>query len=380
MERAYLRRDASYNGVFFVGVRTTAIFCRPCCPARSPNPKNVEYFASAAEAVFAGYRPCKRCRPMSADDQPQWALDLLAVVESNPAGRITETDLRARGIDPATVRRHFLQHYGMTFQAYVRGRRLSSAFNRIRDGGKLDDTILKSGYESHSGFREAFGKMFGCPPGESRGRGCILLKWIPSPLGPLVAGAADQGICLLEFTDRRMLEAQFKSLRKLFGLPLIPGTNPHLEQLERELAEYFAGRRRTFSLPLVYPGSPFQKQIWGELLRVPYGQTRSYQHLASAVGNDAAVRAVGRANGMNRIAILIPCHRIVNKNGDLGGYGGGLRRKQFLLNLEEAGMEDRDALPAKNAQWLTLKDASVLTREFDGLHDRRRRGTIQPAI
>lgn len=339
MERAYLKRDASYNGVFFVGVKTTGIFCRPCCAARSPKPGNVEYFATAAQAVFAGYRPCKRCRPMAADDQPQWAIDLLAAVEGNPAGRITEADLRSRGIDPATVRRHFLRHYGMTFQAYTRARRLSSALGRIRDGGKLDDTILSSGYESHSGFREAFGKMFGCPPGGSHERGCVLLKWIASPLGPLVAGATDEGICLLEFTDRRMLEAQFETLRKLFGLPLVPGSNSHLEQLERELAEYFAGSRRAFSLPLVYPGSPFQEQVWKGLLHVPYGQTRSYEDLARAVGNDAAVRAVGRANGMNRIAILIPCHRIVNKNGDLGGYGGGLRRKQFLLNLEEAWLE-----------------------------------------
>src|SRR5262249_7468095 len=156
MERAYLSRDATYNGLFFVGVRTTEVFCRPSCPARSPNPKNVEYFPTAAEALFAGYRPCKRCRPMATDDHPACATSLLAEVENNPAARITEADLRARGIDPATVRRHFLRHYGMTFQAYTRARRLSSAFTSIRNGSSLDDTIFRSGYESHSGFREAF--------------------------------------------------------------------------------------------------------------------------------------------------------------------------------------------------------------------------------
>jgi AraC family transcriptional regulator of adaptative response/methylated-DNA-[protein]-cysteine methyltransferase len=337
MERAYQRRDATYNGLFFVGVRTTGIFCRPSCPARSPHPKNVEYFATAALALFAGYRPCKRCRPMAIDDQSAWATSLLAEVEDNPSGRITEADLRARGIDPATVRRHFLRHYGMTFQAYSRARRLSSAFTSIRNGSPLDDTVFQSGYESHSGFRAAFGKAFGCPPGDCRDRGVVTLTWLPSPLGPLVAGATDEGVCLLEFTDRRMLEAQFETVRRLFRLPVVPGTNAHLERLQDELAAYFAGTLRSFAVPLVYPGSPFQRRVWEQLLLVPYGETRSYQELASAVGNARAVRAVGRANGRNRIAIVIPCHRIVNKNGDLGGYGGGLRRKQFLLNLEEGG-------------------------------------------
>lgn len=334
MQRAYLNRDAAYNGLFFVAVRTTGIFCRPVCPARSPQPQNVEFFATAGEALFAGYRPCKRCRPMAEDNQPEWVAALLTEIESNPSARITEADLRARGTDPATVRRHFLKNYGMTFQAYARARRLSSAFTSIRAGSTLDDTVFDSGYESHSGFREAFGKTFGCPPGTSRKRDCILLSWLSSPLGPLVAGATDDGICLLEFTDRRMLEHQFETVRKLFRLPVVPGTNRHLERLETELADYFAKELRTFSVPIVFPGGPFQRKIWEQLLRIPYGQTISYQELAAAVGNPAAVRAAGRANGFNRIAVVIPCHRVINKNGELGGYGGGLRRKQYLLNLE----------------------------------------------
>lgn len=342
MQRAYLRRDPAYDGLFFLGVRTTAIFCRPTCPARSPLPQNVEYFPSAAAAVFAGYRACKRCRPMAVDNQPQWASDLLAEVERDPAARIMEGDLRRRGVDPATVRRHFLRHYGMTFQAFARARRLSRAFRSIQGGMPLDEAILTSGYESHSGFREAFVQTLGCTPGKSHSRQCVLLAWMPTPLGPMIAGATDEGLCLLEFSDRRMLEAQFDSVRRLFGGPGVMGTNPHLSQLQEELAGYFAGTLRNFRVPIVYPGTPFQRQVWQQLLQVPYGQTRSYQELAAALGNPAAVRAVGRANGMNRIAILIPCHRIVNKNGDLGGYGGGLRRKQHLLNLEQATVGERN--------------------------------------
>jgi AraC family transcriptional regulator of adaptative response/methylated-DNA-[protein]-cysteine methyltransferase len=339
MRRAYLGRDASYDGIFLVGVRTTAVFCRPTCPVRSPLPKNVEFFPSAAAALFAGYRPCKRCRPMAAADEPGWAAALRADVEADPAGRVTEADLRRRGVDPATVRRHYLRTYGMTFQAYTRARRLSAAFTRIRAGGDPDGAAFDHGYGSVSGFREAFGRSFGHPPGGARGRDCVRLAWLPSPLGPLVAGATDAGVCLLEFTDRRMLEAQLDAVRERFRVPVLPGTNAHLEQLRAELGDYFAGRLRAFTVPLVYPGTAFQRRVWEELLRIPYGETRSYHEVAVAVGSPGAVRAVGRANGLNRVAVVIPCHRVVNKNGDLGGYGGGLRRKQYLLNLEQVGVE-----------------------------------------
>jgi AraC family transcriptional regulator of adaptative response/methylated-DNA-[protein]-cysteine methyltransferase len=144
----------------------------------------------------------------------------------------------------------------------------------------------------------------------------------------------DEGVCLLEFTDRRLLEARLAMAGRRFGAPVVPGANEHLERLRSELASYFAGSLRSFSVPLTYPGTPFQRRVWEQLLAIPYGETRSYQELAVAVGEPNAFRAVGRANGLNRIAILIPCHRVINKNGGLGGYGGGLRRKRYLLDLE----------------------------------------------
>jgi AraC family transcriptional regulator of adaptative response/methylated-DNA-[protein]-cysteine methyltransferase len=334
MERAYLERDSSYNGLFFLGVRTTGIFCRPTCPARKPLPKNVEYFETAQAALAAGFRPCKRCRPLALDDQPSWAADLIKDVDSAPQTRITEGDLRKRGIDPATVRRYFLREYGMTFQAYARSLRLSEALGQIREGAALDDAVFESGYESHSGFRDAFARLFGDSPAHCRDRESVLLCWLRTPLGPMVAGATAAGVCLLEFSDRRMLETQFATLRKLFGTAIAPGSNEHLEKLQEEVAGYFAGTTRAFSVPLVYPGTAFQRRVWEQLLSVPYGETRSYDELASAVGAPKAARAVGRANGLNRIAIVIPCHRVINKSGALGGYGGGLRRKEYLLNLE----------------------------------------------
>jgi AraC family transcriptional regulator, regulatory protein of adaptative response / methylated-DNA-[protein]-cysteine methyltransferase len=337
MERAYLERDAAYDGLFFLGVRTTAVFCRPTCAARKPLPKNVEYFPTAGAALFAGYRPCKRCRPLEPDARPAWVSRLLAEVDRDPMARIRERDLRARGVDPATVRRFFLKEFGMTFQAYTRSRRLAGALQRIREGGELDSAVFDSGYESHSGFREAFARLFGAPPGKGAPGDCVLLSWLRSPLGPLVAGATAAGVCLLEFTDRRMLETQLAAVRRRFGGAVAPGTNPHLELLQDELAGYFAGRVRRFTVPLLYPGTAFQRQVWERLLAIPYGETLSYEGLAVAIGKPQAVRAVGHANGHNRIAIVIPCHRVINKDGKLGGYGGGLRRKQFLLELERSG-------------------------------------------
>lgn len=347
MERARLARDQSYDGIFWLGVRTTGILCKPSCPARSPLARNVEYFPSIKAALFAGYRPCKRCRPLeTAGTNPDWVEKLLARLRSAPEERIRDGDLRGLGIEPARARRYFQQHYGMTFHAFARGWRLRGAFQLLKKGADLDHVALGHGYESHSGFREAFQRLVGTPPGRSRENDCVTISWIESPLGPLVCGATDAGVCLLEFSDRRMLETQFETLRQRFGA-ILPGTHPLLNQLRDELAEYFAGKRREFTVPLTYPGSPFQTRVWNALREIGYGETRSYEQLAWSVGAPKASRAVGHANGQNRIAIVIPCHRVVNKDGKLGGYGGGLWRKQLLLNLER-GEQVEMALPARS--------------------------------
>jgi AraC family transcriptional regulator of adaptative response/methylated-DNA-[protein]-cysteine methyltransferase len=335
MQVAYLRKDRSYDGIFFLAVKTTGIFCRPSCPARRPLPENVVYFSNIREAVFAGFRACKRCRPLDTNGRPpDWVSRALALVQSAEA-RIRDSELKRSGIDPHRVRRYFQKQYGMTFQAYCRSQRLGKSLNQLRTGAALDDVALGNGFESHSGFRDAFMRTFGRAPGASRGLDRIVVSWQESPMGPLVTAATDQGICLLEFTDRRMLEAQFETLRKLFSCAIVPGENEHITQLREELAAYFKGALRQFSVPLVYPGSQFQIRVWNELLQIPYGETCSYEELANRIGSPSGQRAVGHANGLNRIAIVIPCHRVVNKDGKLGGYGGGLWRKQHLLDLEK---------------------------------------------
>lgn len=334
MEAAYRRSDASYDGLFYLGVRTTGVFCRPSCPARKPLAKNVEYFASVRDAIFAGYRPCRRCHPLEVPGaHPAWVTRLIGEVQRDPGRRIRDQDLREMGIEPARVRRYFRRRYGMTFHAFARGYRLRGAFQRLREGADLDEVAVSHGFESHSGFRDAFGRLIGEAPGHSRAMGLVTVSWTESPLGPLVAGATDEGVCLLEFSDRRMLEGQLETLRRRVG-PVLPGTHPLLDQLQSELAEYFAGSRQDFAVPLSYPGTPFQVKVWNALREIPYGETRSYETLAWSVGTPRAHRAVGHANGQNRIAIIIPCHRVVRKDGTLGGYGGGKWRKQLLLDLE----------------------------------------------
>ncbi len=336
MERAYKHRDASYDGLFFLAVRTTGIFCRPSCPARKPLNSNVEYFSSPREAVFAGYRPCKRCRPMETNGKPpEWVGLLLSAIEKNPSARYSDGYLRSISVGPTRARRFFLKNYGMTFQAYCRARRLAKSFEQIRLGVDLDDVALGYGYNSHSGFRDAFAKTFGAAPGKSRGANCIVTSWVESPFGPLLAAATSEGICLLEFTDRRRLDHQFSRLRKYFRCSIVPGENDHIVQLKNELAEYFEGKRKRFSIKLFYPGTPFEQKVWNVLLTIPYGSTVSYEDIAKTIGSPGASRAVGRANGFNRISIVIPCHRVINKNGELGGYGGGLWRKKMLLSLEK---------------------------------------------
>lgn len=369
MQRAYLKRDETYDGVFFLGVQTTGIFCRPSCGARKPQPKNVDFFATAREAVFAGYRPCKRCKPMSAAvESPSWVRQLLARVDSSSGSRIADSAIRGMGIDPARARRYFQKNYGMTFQAYCRGRRMGKALEQIRKGHELDDVTLGHGYESHSGFREAFGRTFGAPPGKARETDCILVAWIESPLGPLIAGATSDHLVLLEFTERRMLEAQFATLRKIFKRPIVPGSNAVLDTLRDQLTLYFDGTLKRFTVPLEFPGSPFQRKVWEGLLQIPYGKTMSYEELADWIGAPRAQRAVGHANGLNRMAIVIPCHRVVNKGGSLGGYGGGVWRKQRLLELERGettlgfAKEEFSSAPYQNASSSPARRMNASTR------------------
>ncbi len=334
MYRALVERDPAFDGLFFTGVTTTGIFCRPTCAARKPRRENVVFFPTAREALLAGYRPCLLCRPVETPAAtPDAVRQLLDEVEADPGLRLTDSEVRARGIDPTALRRWFKKNHGLTFQGYVRALRIGAAFGRIRHGESATVAAFDHGWESLSGFAEAFRKVVGSSPTRA-GSPPVAVTRIETPLGPMLAGASEEGICLLEFVDRRMIETQVERLARIFKAPLVPGTSPHFESLAGDLVRYFAGELRRFSVPLDMRGTDFQKKVWSGLLAIPYGTTRSYAEQARSLGAPEAVRAVARANGDNRVAIVIPCHRVVGADGSLTGYGGGLWRKRWLLDLE----------------------------------------------
>ena len=334
MLRAFKERDSSYEGVFYTGVKTTGIFCRPTCSAKKPRPENVEFFATGSEAMYAGYRPCLRCKPMDHGRPSELVERLRRALEEAPTGKISDGDLRAMGIDPSTARRQFQRHFGMTFHAYHRARRMGMALQKVRNGERVIDTQLDEGFESGSGFRDAFAKVFGEPPKNASKAGMLLARWIDTPLGSMLALASDDGLHLLEFTDRRGLEREIARLRKRTGCAVVPGSHKVLDAIAKELGEYFAGQRAQFSVQLAPAGSDFQRKVWNELLEIPPGATRSYSQMAQSIGVPQAVRAIGRANGSNCLAIVIPCHRVIRADGTLCGYGGGIWRKQRLLEIE----------------------------------------------
>src|ERR1051326_7559208 len=374
MYRALVNRDSSFEGIFFVGVRTTGIFCRPTCTAKKPAPENVDFFATSSEALDNGYRPCLRCHPLDRDAHPPRLIERLrAEVERAPDGRVTDKELASMAIDPSTAGRQFKRYYGMTFQAYHRApdgrvtdkelasmaidpstarrqfkryygmtyqadhraRRMGFALSEVRKGCRVHEARNGSGFQSESGFREAFTKLFGEPPTGAKTRGPLFAERIETPLGAMIAVADDQGLRLLEFIDRRATERELSILRNRLRTNVVPGEHRYLTQVREQLADYFAGKNLEFDIPLAPVGSGFQLRAWKILQAIPIGETRSYSWMAKSLGDENARRAVGRANGTNMICIIIPCHRVIRADGTLCGYGGGLWRKKWLLDHEK---------------------------------------------
>lgn len=336
MYEAIVNKDLSFEGVFFTAVKTTGIFCRPSCTARKPKFGNVEFLTTTKECIVKGYRPCKVCNPLENLNQtPALYQQIINELTQNPSLKFKDYDLKKRGIEPSQIRRWFLKNHGLTFQAFQRMFRINSAFKKIQNGETITNTAFDSGFESLSGFGDSFKTIFGVSPKNGKDKTIIDLKRLETPLGTMIACATEKGICLLEFSDRKKLETELKTIAKLLNATIIQGHNKHFERLEKELTEYFAGQRKIFDVPLDTQGTDFQNKVWTALQNIPFGQTKSYKEQAAAIDNPESVRAVANANGMNRISILVPCHRVIGSDGQLTGYGGGLWRKKYLLDLEE---------------------------------------------
>jgi len=330
---AFLRSDPAFDGLFFVGVRTTGVFCRLTCRARKAKRENVEFFRSTDEAVHAGFRPCLRCRPTQPRSEHGAVEALRAHVEADPGRRWTADDLAAMGHDPSTVRRAFRRIYGITFAQFARQARLGHGLAEMHKGRLVITAQHEAGYASSSGFREAVTRLVGEAPRRTVGRPFLATQWIDTPIGAMLSVADDDGVHLLEFADRTALPSELERLRTHVG-PL--GFHPHrwLETLATQLEAYFAGTRTRFDVPLVQRGSAFERDVWTALREIPIGTTTTYGQLARQLGRPTAARAVARANGANTLAILVPCHRVIGADGSMVGYSGKVWRKQWLLEHE----------------------------------------------
>ena len=332
---ALLRKDPAYEGIFYACITSTAIFCVSTCRAKKPKYENTFFTDTIGEARQEGFRPCKVCRPHL--ETPSIPGDIRALLQRlDTADRLTDADLLTLGFRPEYVRRWFKKRYGMTFHAYQRRRRVGRSIEAMQRGKSVQHAAYDHGYESVSGFAEVFRRQFAKAPSAFKQERVICLSTWPSPLGEMVICSTEQGICLLEFMDRKSLEREMQDIRRRFNSSIVFGESYHIPECKKELAAYFSGATCNFRTPVDYRGSAFQEKVWRALRTVPPGETSTYQGIASAIGHDKAVRAVANANGSNKISILVPCHRIIGSDGALRGYGGGLRRKEWLLRHEKA--------------------------------------------
>ncbi len=337
MYQASLDKNPDFEGVYWMAVKTTGIFCRSTCTARKPKTENVEFFSTTKDALENGYRPCKICKPLeNINSTPLEIQNLINEISDNPNQKVKDSDLVEKGLNPTKIRRWFIKNHGMSFQEFQRQLLLNEAFKKIQAGENIIETAYNSGFESLSGFNECFKNVFGVSPKNSKKKNIIDLKRIETPIGTMYAAATKEGVCMLEFGDRKNLENTFQVLSTLLNAKIIIGENPHLQLLEQELKQYFDGKLQHFTVPLSPVGTEFQKSVWKVLEKIPFGEIWSYKKQAEVLGDVKKVRAVANANGLNKISIVIPCHRVIGSNGKLTGYGGGVWRKQKLLELEKA--------------------------------------------
>ena len=329
---ALLARDPGFDGLAYVGVASTGVFCRLTCPARKPKRENCSFFNDVRGCIAAGFRPCKRCQPLA---QPDPAIaSLVDALDADPTRRWSEADIVAMGCDPSTIRRAFKRCFGMTFLDMARQRRLALGFTTLGTG-KVIDAQLEAGFDSPSAFRAAFARLLGIAPGHFKANTLLRADYIDTPLGPMVAVCDEHALHLLEFADRKALPTELQRLHKATKGQIGIGRFSTTDQVERDLSTYFAGDSAGFTTPLVLHGSPFTRQVWAALQTIPAGETRSYGDIARQISAPTATRAVARANGANQIALFIPCHRVIGSDGALTGYGGGIWRKQRLIDIEK---------------------------------------------
>lgn len=338
-------RDKNADGSFVYAVRSTKIYCRPSCPSRRPKREQVVFFPLPEAAEQAGFRPCRRCQPRNADgytnEQIEFIQQACRAIEAHLDDDLSLASLGAQlHISPHHLQRSFKRIMGITPRQYAETCRLGQFKSRLRDGESVTRAMYEAGYSSSSRLYERAPEHLGMTPTTYRKGGLgmtVHYTIVDCPLGRLLVAATNRGICGVSLGDSdAALEA---ALRKEYPAAHIHRDESKLGEWVGAFLSYLNGRQPDLNLPVDVQATAFQWQVWEALRAIPSGSTRSYSEVARTVGHPQAARAVARACATNPVALVIPCHRVVRENGDLGGYRWGTERKQRLLTQEKASAQ-----------------------------------------
>lgn len=327
-------RNMSRTDLGYACVLATGVFCCSDCSLRMAHRTAVYSVSTIKEALSKGFRPCRHCRSIDSKNHPPVMRRLLDDIQAHPAQNITQQALRQYGVDPKTVRDWFLTQYGMSFTEYQRMMRINHAFKVRNNGAALMDTVVTHGFESLGELSEVRSQNNSLATTTKQDDPLYLYRF-ETLLGTMLAGATRDGLCLLEFLDRKMIEPEIRQFALRYRNVVVCAKNAHIEATIVQINEYFAGTRTVFDIPLIEYGTSFQKSAWHALRTIPYGQTYTYTQQAVHTASPQAVRATASANGRNTIAIVTPCHRVIGNDGVMAGYGGGVWRKQWLIEYEK---------------------------------------------
>lgn len=330
-------KDTSHDGVFYVGVKTTGVYCRPSCPSRRPRRENVTFYATADECELAGFRPCKRCTPREvlSDGRPELIREACDYLENDPDAQTTLRPVaRKLGVDAEYLRRLFKRTLWVTPREYAASHRALRLRHGLREGASVTTAMYDAGYPSSSRLYEAADKQLGMTPAayQRGGRGmAINYQIVDSALGKMLVGVTERGICCIRLGESE--EQLEEALRGEFPRALV-SRKPGSEGWVQDIVRFLDGRQVRLDLPVDIQATAFQIRVWRALRAIAYGETKSYSQIAREIGNPRACRAVAQACKRNPIPFVIPCHRVVRNNGGIGGYALGVNRKEKLLAME----------------------------------------------
>ncbi len=338
--RAVVEHRDQLDGVFYYGVRTTGVYCRPSCPSRRPRRENVDFYFDPRTAERAGLRACRRCRPTEqqpSSPQAETVKRVCKYIEQNLEGTLTlKTIAAAVGGSPFHIQRTFKQMLGITPQEFAEMRRVAVFKTALRFGRSVADATYEAGFNSSRGLYERAHAHLGMTPATYR-KGApnqkIAYTIADSPIGKLLVASTEKGICKVSLGDAETKLSE--SLYAEFPKALITADKAALKDSVRAILDYLEQRNTKIDLPLDLRATTFQMRVWRELQRIPYGKTLSYEDVAKRLHEPTATRAVARACATNPVALVVPCHRVVRKDGGLGGYRWGLERKKKLLAAEQ---------------------------------------------